>query len=284
MAQRCLVPLLALLTLLNAASISAAAPRVASLGVCADQILLRLADPDQIVGLSPQATDPTLSLYAREAARYPQHTGGAESLLAAGADLVLAPPWGESRTVALLRRLGVRVERLPSANTFADIAATTRAMGALLGHPKRGEALARDLEQRVAALKARTRDHPRPLAAYYRPGGGSAGPATYVGAALTLGGVDNLLGTLGTRSWGDLPLEQLVMTPPDVYVLSFMHSIRRSLLRWHARHGAIRRLTADTPVIGVPGRDWTCAAWPVISAAETVADGVARLRAEGRLP
>ena len=43
--------------------------RVASFNVCADQLVIALADPDQIVGLSPYASDPAISVVAEKARR-----------------------------------------------------------------------------------------------------------------------------------------------------------------------------------------------------------------------
>ncbi len=44
-------------------------PRIASMNVCTDQLLLALADPPQILGLSRYARDPAQSLGAAEARR-----------------------------------------------------------------------------------------------------------------------------------------------------------------------------------------------------------------------
>lgn len=63
-----------LLALLGGAAVGTAGwaaeppPRVAAATVCADQYVLALADQAQIVALSPDATDPYLSLMAEQAA------------------------------------------------------------------------------------------------------------------------------------------------------------------------------------------------------------------------
>ena len=51
----------------QAAAETAAPRRVVSFNICADQLVVALADPAQIAGLSPHATDPTLSAVADEA-------------------------------------------------------------------------------------------------------------------------------------------------------------------------------------------------------------------------
>ncbi|MGK9691485.1 hypothetical protein O6437_23040, partial [Salmonella enterica subsp. enterica] len=43
--------------LISASAVSAAGPRVVSMNVCSDQLVLSLADPDQILGLSRFARD-----------------------------------------------------------------------------------------------------------------------------------------------------------------------------------------------------------------------------------
>ena len=45
-------------------------PRVASINVCTDQLLLALADPEQILGLSPYSRDAARSWAAAQAARF----------------------------------------------------------------------------------------------------------------------------------------------------------------------------------------------------------------------
>src|SRR6201999_378458 len=47
-------------------------PRIASINVCTDQLLMALADPAQILGLSPYARDPALSWDAAKAGRFPK--------------------------------------------------------------------------------------------------------------------------------------------------------------------------------------------------------------------
>jgi len=60
--------LLILLGLLMACPASAQAPwRVVSFNLCADQLVVALADPEQIAGLSPYAADPNLSVVADKA-------------------------------------------------------------------------------------------------------------------------------------------------------------------------------------------------------------------------
>ncbi|MEI2772703.1 MAG: hypothetical protein V9G98_18860 [Candidatus Competibacter sp.] len=138
--NRRLVCLLGLILLGSPMLALAALPRAASLTVCADQYLLGLADPAQIVAVSPDAADPNQSLFAAEAVRYPAHRGDSEELVALQAELVLTDRWLPLRTSERLERLGIRVIQLPLPDSWAEIAATTRTVAAALGRPAQGEA------------------------------------------------------------------------------------------------------------------------------------------------
>lgn len=64
-------------------------PSIVSANLCADQLVLSLADRDQIVSLSPFAADKEISFLAAQAAGLPRNTGAAEELIRLSADLVV---------------------------------------------------------------------------------------------------------------------------------------------------------------------------------------------------
>ena len=64
-------------------------PRVVSMNVCTDQLLLSLADPVQILGLSRFSRDDWQSWAAADARRYPRLSGGAEDVLVLKPDVVM---------------------------------------------------------------------------------------------------------------------------------------------------------------------------------------------------
>ncbi len=74
-----LVAMLALASSVSAAS-AANLPRLVSMNVCTDQLVLTLADPEQILGLSRFSRDGWQSK-AGDLSRYPVLSGGAEDVL-----------------------------------------------------------------------------------------------------------------------------------------------------------------------------------------------------------
>ena len=104
--RRVLLGLVAALiaALIAVASASAAdLPRVVSMNLCTDQMVLLLADPDQITSLSRLARDPRSSSLAQEASAHPQNAGGAEEIYLSAPDLVLAGQYSDKATLAMLR-------------------------------------------------------------------------------------------------------------------------------------------------------------------------------------
>lgn len=84
-------------------------PRVVSINLCADQLVLALADPGQLLAVGRLAADPTLSAMHREAAAVPAIGGSAEEVLRLAPDLVVSGAAQQRKTNALLRRMGFRV-------------------------------------------------------------------------------------------------------------------------------------------------------------------------------
>src|SRR5713101_3646003 len=148
---------LALLCALGAAADPAKADpprRIVSFNICADQLVVALADPEQIAGLSPYATDPTLSAVAEEARAFRKVQWHAESVVPLNPDLVLVGPRDRSVTQRLLTALGFRVVGIDFVSTIAAAREQIRQVAALLGHPERGEKLIARLDVSRARLAA----------------------------------------------------------------------------------------------------------------------------------
>lgn len=246
---------------------AAAASRVASIGLCGDQIAGMVLEDDRIAGLSHQADDPALSVVAARARHLPRLASSAEAVLMAGAELVVTNRFGDTKTATLLQRLGVPVVRVDSAESLDQALDILRRTGERLEAGTLSQALAEQVGRRRAALD-RVRPTPPVPAAYYRPDGGSAGAGTSVDAAMGAAGLESLATRLGMTGWGRLDLETLVMNPPRVFVVSFFGTGVYSARQSFARHPVARRMMAAIPVVEVPARLWSCGGWPLIEAAE----------------
>ncbi|MFL5108243.1 MAG: ABC transporter substrate-binding protein, partial [Xanthobacteraceae bacterium] len=113
------VVLLVLAASMLAAPAMAQPRRVVSFNVCTDQLAVALADPAQIAGLSPYATDRTLSAVADAAQSFRRLAWHAESTIPLDPDLVLVGPRDRSVTQRLLTALGFRVVEVEFVSTIA---------------------------------------------------------------------------------------------------------------------------------------------------------------------
>jgi len=203
------------------ASAAAAAPRpparIVSLNLCADQYLLALADPAQIVALTRFARDPNMSAAASAARSMPVSRGSAEDVLMLRPDLVIASPFRRQTVTAVLAGRNVATLDLPPADSYAAIVTQVRQVAAAIGHRDRGETLIRRMDTALARLP-RAPGGGR-TAAYYQRRGFLTGTGTLVDELMQRLGLANLATRLGKPALSQLSLEQMALARPDYLVV-----------------------------------------------------------------
>lgn len=244
-------------------------PKAASFGLCADQMLMMLADPRQITSLSAQATGP-LSAYANKAKAYPSNRGSAEEVIASGAKLLLQSDAVSQQSAAALRGFGVKVVNIPFANSWAEVDAMVRHIARELGQVQRGEAIIRNMHQRLATLRPLEPASQWPRIIYYRPDGGGAGTGTFVDISLKAAGFRNLQAEWGPPLWSGIPAERVVRQPPDAFAVSYFDTNNNgsSVLR---RNPVLWGQARTRPVITVAGKYWNCGSPLLVDAVELLA-------------
>lgn len=268
---------LLLLTLPAAAAAAGGLPRVMSTNLCADIVLLSLADPAQIVSVSAKSQDPLRSSLAGWAARFAPNTGSAEEVIAARPDVVLASRrWQARHQQALFERHGITVVTVPFANDWDGIFGSTRKVGAAIGRGEAAEALVAAVQARLGLLRG---DAPGPSALYLRPNGGTAGADTHVDAVFQAAGLSNHAAQTGRKGWGRASLEEVVANPPALLVTSRMVHDTAYARAAHSRHPQMRAVAATRPTLALTHNDWGCSNWQLVEAAEELAAGLRRLPA-----
>ena len=246
----------------------ASAPRrVVSMNLCTDQLGMALAAPGQLISVSFLARDPLASLMAEQAAGLPVNHGQAEEIYLLKPDLVLAGAYSGTATVEMLRRLGVRVEVLPPANSLQDLREGLRQMGQHLGREPQAEAMIANFDADLAAIPTPPR---RPLAASYDANGYSAGGATLGGDVMRAAGYDLVPDRLGQSAGGTLSLEDLVLAAPALIVAGSRYpggSRAEEILD----HPALAQAAAKR--MAIPDRDWICGLPEVAAVAARLAQG-----------
>ena len=212
------LPLAAMALAMSTGAPAAAAPRIVSMNICTDQMLLALADPAQIIGLSRFARDGRLG-WVQGAQKFPVLSGGAEDILVLKPDVVTASQFDKRSTREILKANGVNLIELPVPRSLTEVREQIREMGKIAGHPERAAAEIARLDAAIAeARKLAGSRHFRVLPLSRRgwvPGGDS-----FVGAILKEAGLTNAAGELGVDFGGFTSLEQIVQLKPDFLVVS----------------------------------------------------------------
>lgn len=232
-------------------------PKVASINLCADQHVLSLADPEQILTISWLAADPEESLLAEEAKRHTLNFGTAEELLKFAPDVVLAGAYTSPFTRTMLRRLGVRVVELEPEDSISDIERNVKLVAAAVGQPERGERLVAQLHAAVRAIEANRPAH-RKAAVIVRPGGFTVGADSLANELLTLAGFANVAAERGLDRWGSLSMEALLRSAPELIVLTGYRSTQPSLANAVLEHPALGALGATRRTITIHTALWAC--------------------------
>jgi iron complex transport system substrate-binding protein len=210
--------------------------RIHTLSVGLDEITFQLVDPSRVVAVGSVTANPDYSNIADLAAQVPLKVGrDAEQILAAAPDLVVASPFTDQNLVQQLRDAQVPVviaDLVSSADGQAD---NVRFLAYLYGEEARGEAVAQDIQARIARLQSVTSQHPRerwwralvlssghPLSA--------AGSGTTEDGVLTLAGLRNAAAEAGVAGNRDVSLETLPEMHPDLVIVTEADPERPTLL------------------------------------------------------
>ncbi len=197
---------------------AAVPPRVASMNVCTDQLLLTLADPDQIVGLSRFSHDRFQSLEP-DIGRYRILSGGAEDLLVLRPDVVVASLFDKRSTRELLKANGIHLVEFSVPLTLDAAKEQIRRMGDVVGHPDRAAAeIARLDDAVVEARQAATGQHTRVVPLSRR--GWVSGSDSLVGSLLAAAGLHDAADDLGIGLGGYASLEAIVSSGADLLLVS----------------------------------------------------------------
>ena len=191
-------------------------PAIVSLNPCSDAVLAEVADPAQILAISSYSQNPaSSSMDLAKALQFRGVSGSLEEVLALRPDLVIADPFLPAATSAALARLGIPVERLPIAGSVDDSKVQVLRLAALTGHHERGRALNARIDSALAAA-APPKGTPPVAAVVWQSGGIVPGPDSLIGDLLRRTGFRHLSAARGFKQADVMPLEAMLVDPPQV--------------------------------------------------------------------
>ena len=275
--MRLALTLLALLTF-GGTALADAPRRVVSFNLCADQLVLALADPGQIAGLSPYAADASLSVMAEAARAYPRLDWQAESTIALGPDLVLIGDTDRPVTKHLLQAQGLRLHEITLIDDFSTARRQIEEVAAVLGHPERGAALLAAIDAARARLDAAPRA-PFATALLVNRGGYTAGSHSLAAVLLAEAGLKPPAGALPGYG-GYVPLERLLVLHPDVIVLNSLPTEAHDEGSYNLLHPALAAMYPPERRLVLPTRYTLCGGPALVEAFDYLAAMLTRLAAQ----
>lgn len=249
--------------------------RIVSLDFCADQYVLKLADRDQILALSPDA-ERDFSFMRAEAKDLPTVRALAEDVLILKPDLVVRSYGGGPNAGAMFERAGIPVLQVGWARSVhgEDVGSIPRVIIDVadgLGQSERGQQLVAEFTQRLSQLKA---DASGKSALYMTPAGVTTGGNTMAHEMMQAAGLINFMDKPG---WHSLPLERLAYERPEMVATAYYDAKTNHDNVWSpSRHPIAKRELSETPRTDLEGAWLSCGGWFILEAVEALAQGAAR--------
>ncbi|GBQ37560.1 ferrichrome ABC transporter substrate-binding protein [Komagataeibacter saccharivorans] len=233
-----------------------ALPRVASLNLCTDQLLLMLAEPGQIVGITPLARDCWNAVLCEQARHVPVLRPTAENVVASHPDVVLGGVYTAAVAMQAGREGGAQVIALPPARSLTDIPGQIMTVANAIGVPERGRQLATAFATRLASLSV-ARSSTDPTAAVYAANGFVTHAGSLPDDVLAHAGFRNYATLMGHQASSRFSMELLIAQPPDLLILD-RSGKGTSLAQSMLDHPALKQAFAGAHHLDLPARLWLC--------------------------
>jgi iron complex transport system substrate-binding protein len=232
--------------------------RIVSLSLCTDQVLLQLVEPERIAAIAYLSQDPIYSYYWQLAKNINTHAGLAENIIPLKPDLIIGSAYTTGNVVHMLSQLGYQTTTFPSPTTLQQAEQYTRDIGIAVGEPERAEQLIKTMRQDIATAKAITADKPEQLAISYGPNGFTAGKNTLKNEIINAAGYRNLATELGIDYYGNVSLEQLILSNPDIIIVDEDIPDQNSLAQRITTHPILKQLMHNRDTPSMPTNHWIC--------------------------
>jgi iron complex transport system substrate-binding protein len=201
-------------------------PRVVSLNLCADAYLMAFAKPEQILGLTQQSSDPTLSAFVVEASNFPVSGGRMSNIIEQHPDIIIINNYSPPPNKALMDRLGIKIVKLDAANSYQTARTEILQLGKAIHRLEAAKAYLAQLDKELEDARHTELTY-MPSIINYQRRGIVVGETHILDDIIQLAGAQNLGRDTG-RTIGPMSLENLIRLQPD-YVLSISENDEQTL-------------------------------------------------------
>lgn len=245
-----------------------AAERIVSLNACTDELLLQLAEPNQIAGvtrfeLSPKSKE--LLIQNPKIMRLPSDI---ESLIKAQPSVVLAGPFSNASLVDQLKKFGVTVSMVNVPKNWDELFEVSSQIVSFTNQSKKLEAFKRAIEElkqisQTSKWKGKT-------AVFWSAAGHVSGLGTFE---------DTILSTLGMKNgvqfegYAFLSLEKLIQLQPDVIVVTQKAGRKDSWAHDTLFHPALKKALPNLEYLQIPEGAASCASGHTVEVLRNILAG-----------
>jgi iron complex transport system substrate-binding protein len=216
--------------------IKAKPQRIVSQTLGTDEILLAICSPERIVAVSNLAEDTAVSNVVEQAKQVAgRTTKGPEQILQLNPDLIFVASYSRAETVNLLKASKAPVFRFANFDSIDNIKSNIRTVGYATGCDAEAEKVVQQMDQELAAIKARIPPNQAPVRVMsYGREGYTAGSKTIFDDVLRAAGAVNVSAEHGITGFAKISVEKLAEWQPDFIVNGAgnreMENVRKQLL------------------------------------------------------
>ncbi len=226
--------------------------RIVSTGLCADQLLLMIADRSQIASLSSFVTDPNMSYMIDAVGDLPLNDSSVEEVIPYAPDLVVGSSFAAWNTTRFLRRLGYQVKLVSLPTTLEQTYTLMRDFGEWTGNQARAELMIEQMKAEISAIQSRYAHRPEKTVIVYSPNGYTIGANTLENDILSKAGYRNLAAEMGIDGFQQISLESLIAAGPELLYIDSNVINSDSLASAYITHPALERAVAQQDHISIP--------------------------------
>lgn len=260
-----------MLALVSAPLLAANPQRIVSIGLCTDQLLLMLAQREQIASVSVWAKDRNMSYMIDAVGDIPLNNASIEEIIRYEPDLVVASEFVAWDTVSLLRQLGFAVKQVPVVTSVDEIYALLTQFGTWTGNEQRAHDVVDQMRRRLAEIDARYAASPMQSVIIYSPNGFTIGADTLENDLFLRAGYHNLAVDMGISGFQAISLEEVIAADPDVLQIDRSLSQQDSLATATLQHPVLEKLIRRRADLDIPTRLRICAGPMSVEAIEMMA-------------
>jgi iron complex transport system substrate-binding protein len=194
--------------------------RIVSQTLGTDEILLAVCPTERIIALSDLAEDDNYSNAVEQARQIPgRTTEGVEQVLQFKPDLIFVASYSRAETVELLKASKAPVFRFANFDSIAEIKSNIRTIGYATGNDAAAEKLIRQMDEALAAVRARIPKSESPARVMsYDQLGYTAGANTIFDDVARAAGAVNVSAEHGIKGFAKINSENILEWSPDYLI------------------------------------------------------------------